>query len=144
MTHAMVSRSLVIERLLPHAPEKVWRALTDGPLLERWLMNNDFQPVVGHRFTLRAAPGAFWNAVVVGQVLEVVPPARLLYTWQGEGAAGDLHTTVLWTLTPTSGGVLLRMEQSGFRPQQEANYRGALHGWPQFIGTLEGVLSQLS
>jgi uncharacterized protein YndB with AHSA1/START domain len=39
---------------VPHPPEKIWRALTEGSLMELWLMKNDFQPVVGYRFTLRA------------------------------------------------------------------------------------------
>jgi uncharacterized protein YndB with AHSA1/START domain len=41
---------------MPHPPEKIWRALTQGPLIEEWLMKNDFQPLVGHRFNLRATP----------------------------------------------------------------------------------------
>ena len=48
--------SVVIEKELPHPPEKVWRALTQGALIEDWLMHNDFEPTVGHEFTLRAAP----------------------------------------------------------------------------------------
>ncbi len=47
------TRSVVIEKELPHPPEKIWRALTEGPLIKEWLMENDFQPVVGHAFTLR-------------------------------------------------------------------------------------------
>ena len=49
-------RSIVVEREMPHPPEKIWRALTQGPLIEEWLMKNDFQPVVGHRFNFRATP----------------------------------------------------------------------------------------
>ncbi len=48
---------------LTHNPEKIWRALTQGPLIEEWLMKNDFQPVVGHRFNFRATPMAQWNGV---------------------------------------------------------------------------------
>ena len=51
---ATATRSLVVERVMPHPPEKIWRALTQGPLIEQWLMKNDFQPVVGHRFNFRA------------------------------------------------------------------------------------------
>ncbi len=48
--------TLLIDREMPHPPEKVWRALTQRPLIEEWLMTNDFQPIVGHRFTFRATP----------------------------------------------------------------------------------------
>ncbi len=50
------TKSLVIEKDLPHPPEKVWRALTETSLIDQWLLSNDFQPVVGHKFTLRGPP----------------------------------------------------------------------------------------
>ena len=37
--------SIVVERLMPHQPEKIWRALTEAHLIEQWLMQNDFEPV---------------------------------------------------------------------------------------------------
>jgi uncharacterized protein YndB with AHSA1/START domain len=43
------SRSLVVEREMAHPPEKISRALTEGPLTEKWLMKNDFQTVEVHR-----------------------------------------------------------------------------------------------
>ena len=54
MTTTGPTRTLVIEREMPHPQEKIWRALTEGKLMEEWLMKNDFQPVVGHRFDFRA------------------------------------------------------------------------------------------
>ena len=62
------TRSLVVEREMPHPPEKIWRALTQPHLIEEWLMKNDFKPVVDHRFNLRADWG-----VVDCQVLAVEP-----------------------------------------------------------------------
>jgi hypothetical protein len=35
------------------------------------------------------------------------------------------------------------MEQSGFRPDQEAAYKGANYSWQKFIGRLEGVVAGL-
>jgi uncharacterized protein YndB with AHSA1/START domain len=61
---AATTRSIVIEREMPHPPERVWRALTRGVLIEEWLMEKDFQPVVGHRFNFRATPMPHWNGVV--------------------------------------------------------------------------------
>jgi uncharacterized protein YndB with AHSA1/START domain len=143
---AAATRSVVVERELPHPPEKIWRALTQGPLLEAWLMQNDFQPVVGHRFNFRATPMPHWNGVVDCEVLVVEPHERLSYSWNasGEEAAGGLRTVVTWTLTPTKGGsTQVRMEQSGFRPEDEANYQGANYGWQKFIAGLERVLAGL-
>ena len=79
------TRSLVVEREMPQPPEKVWRALTQGPLIEAWLMKNDFQPVVGHRFNFRATPMAHWNGVTDCQVLVVEPNQRLSYSWNASG-----------------------------------------------------------
>jgi uncharacterized protein YndB with AHSA1/START domain len=140
---AAATRSIVIEREMPHPPEKIWRALTQGPLTEEWLMKNDFQPVVGHRFNFRAAPMPHWNGVTDCEVLVVEPYERLSYSWNasGEEAAGGLKTVVTWT--PTKSGVLLRMEQSGFRPEDEANYQGAGYGWQRFLVGLERVLAGL-
>jgi uncharacterized protein YndB with AHSA1/START domain len=128
------TRSIVIERELPHPPEKIWRALTQPHLIEEWLMKNDFKPVVGHGFNLRADWG-----VVDCQVLAVEPNKTLSYTW---GSLG-LESVVTWTLTPTSTGTHLRMEQSGFRPDQPQYYQGAKGGWQKFIAGLERVVAEL-
>ena len=133
------TRSLVIEKELSHPPEKIWRALTQGPLIKEWLMENDFQPVVGHKFSFRSAPTPHWNGVVDSEVLIVEPDKKLSYSWSSLG----LVSVVVWTLVATSGGTLVRMEQSGFRPDQEASYQGANYGWRKFIGALERVVAGL-
>jgi uncharacterized protein YndB with AHSA1/START domain len=132
--------SLVVERVFPHAPEKLWRALTEGPLLAQWMMNNDFEPVVGRKFQFRADPIPNWNGIVDCEVLVVDPLRRLSYNWGVGDAAGGLQWVVLWTLTPAEGGTHVRMEQSGFRPDQQAAYQGANYGWQKFFGGLERVL----
>ena len=73
-----------------------------------------------------------WNGVIDCEVLVVEPNARLSYTW---GALG-LKSVVTWTLTPTKAGTHVRMEQSGFRAEEDANYKGASYGWQRFIGGL--------
>jgi uncharacterized protein YndB with AHSA1/START domain len=133
------TRSLIIEKELPHPPEKIWRALTQGALIKQWLMDNDFQPVVGHTFAFRSTPMPNWNGIVESKVLVVEPHKKLSYSW---GSLG-LESVVVWTLAATKGGTLVRMEQSGFRPDQEANYRGANYGWQKFIGNLERVVAEL-
>lgn len=134
-------RALVFERLMPHPPEKIWRALTSSPLIQEWLMQNDFEPVVGHRFNFRATPVMGWNGVTDCEVLVVEPPTRLVYSWNasGEQAADGLKTMVTWTLTVEPGGTRVRMEQTGFRPQDEGGYRGMGGGWPRILESLERV-----
>src|SRR6266498_2808466 len=50
------TRDIVVEDVLPHPPEKVWKALTTAELIGRWLMPNDFEPVAGKRFTFTTQP----------------------------------------------------------------------------------------
>jgi uncharacterized protein YndB with AHSA1/START domain len=133
------TRSVVIEKELPYGPEKIWRALTQGSLIKEWLMDNDFQPVVGHKFKFRSTPMPQWDGIIESEVLVVEPPKKLSYSWNSMG----LESVVVWTLVATSGGTLVRMEQSGFRADQEAAYKGATWGWQKFIGGLERVVAGL-
>lgn len=138
------TKSIVVERLMAHPPEKVWQALTRSHLIEDWLMRNDFRPVVGHRFQFRATPVPGWSGVTNCEVLEVDEPHRLTYSW-GDGTESDsgLKTMVTWTLTATDGGTRVRMEHSGFRPQDERGYKGMGGGWPGIVQRLERVAGEV-
>jgi uncharacterized protein YndB with AHSA1/START domain len=127
------TRTVIVERDIPYAPEKIWRALTQPHLIEEWLMKNDFQLIADHKFNLRGD----WGAVDC-QVLKIQPHKTLSYSW----AAHGLESVVTWTLTATSKGTNLRMEQSGFRADQEQAYRGAKMGWANFLAKLEQVLTR--
>ena len=132
---ATETRSVIVEREIPYPPEKIWRALTQPHLIEEWLMKNDFKPVVGHRFNLQRETGARVDC----QVQTVEPNKTLSYTWDTK----DLESVVTWTLTPTSTGTHLRMEQSGFRPDQQPDFQGAKVGWQRFLAALEQVLARI-
>lgn len=132
-TVAAEKLSVVVEREMPHSPEKVWRALTQPHLIDEWLMKTDFKPTVDHRFTLRAD----WGTVDC-QVTAIEPNKSLSYRWDALG----IETVVTWTLTPTSSGTHLRMEQIGFRPDQQQAHQGAKFGWPKFFANLEQVLAR--
>ena len=127
------TRAVVVEREIAFPPEKIWRALTQPHLIQEWLMKNDFQPVVDHRFNLRGD----WGAVDC-KVLAIEPNKTLSYTWDAMG----LESIVTWTLTATDTGTHLRMEQSGFRPDQQKAYQGAKYGWQKFLGNLERILAR--
>jgi uncharacterized protein YndB with AHSA1/START domain len=134
MTEATTeTRTVVVEREIPYPPEKIWRALTQPHLIEEWLMKNDFELVADHKFNLRGD----WGSVDC-QVLKIQPMRMLSYSWEAHG----LESIVTWTLTPTGTGTTLRMEQSGFRSDQEQAYRGAKMGWGNFLAKLEQVLAR--
>jgi uncharacterized protein YndB with AHSA1/START domain len=136
---AATTHSLVIEREYPHAPEKIWRALTESTLIQQGLMENDFEPTVGREFKLRSTPVPGWNGVIDGEVLAVEPQRLLSYTWGSMG----LKSVVTFTLTATAAGTQLRMEQSGFPRTESASYKGAKYGWQSFLGKLETVVAGL-
>lgn len=138
------TKSIVVERLVPHAPERVWRALTTSELIAQWLMQNDFVPQAGHRFTFRATPVPGWSGTTNCEVLEVDEPHLLSYRW-GDGSESDtgLVTVVTWTLTPGDGGTIMRMEHAGFRPEDEAGYRGMGGGWPRIVERLGEIAGEL-
>ena len=132
---AAEARSVVVERELPYPPDKIWRALTQPHLIAEWLMQTDFEPVMDHRFNLRGD----WGSVDC-QVMAIEPNRTLSYSW----AAMGLESVVTWTLTPTRSGTHLRMEQSGFRTDQQQAYQGAKYGWQKFFAGLERVVGGLS
>ena len=136
--HTTETRSVIVEREMPHPPEKIWRALTQPHLLEEWLMKNDFKPAVGHRFSFRMDPQPGWNGVIDCEVRVVEPNKTLCYSW---GTLG-LDSAVTFTLTPTSTGTHLRVEQAGFRPDQKQAYAGATYGWRTFFTKMEQVLAR--
>ena len=140
----IATRSVIFERLMPHPAQKVWRALTEVPLLDAWLLQSDFQPVTGHRFQFKAPVNPGWNGIVDCEVLIVEPSERLAYTWNVSQATNGLKTRVTWTLTSVETGTLVRMEQSGFRVNQSRARGGASYGWNLFFNGLEQVLTQLN
>ena len=131
---ASATQSVLVEREIAHPPEKIWRALTQPHLMAEWLMKNNFQPVVGHRFDFSAERGS-----VSCEVLEIEAPRTLSYSWGDH----ELKTVVTWTLAPAGAGTLLRMEQTGFRPDQPRYFHGARSGWPRFLAALEELLARM-
>ena len=143
MTEATAAtRSIVIERTMPHPLEKIWRALTQSSLIAEWLMENDFEPRLGARFQFRAKPMGNWNGLVDCEITAFEPPRRLVYTWKGGtvqnlGYGTALDSIVEWTLTPVADGTRVRMEHCGFRPQNASAYDTMSGGWPTVFERLE-------
>lgn len=132
--------SIVVDYAFNEPPTEVWRALTDPMLLAKWLMANDIQPIVGHKFTFRETPpeGADWDGIVHCEVLEVDPPNKLVYSWQGGNGKDDpefprLDTIVTWTLASTpAGGTTLHLVHEGFEPTDYA-FQVIGSGWRSML-----------
>lgn len=133
---------IVVEMEYAHSPARVWRALTDPRAIAAWLMDNDFAPHVGHRFTFRTTPAPGFDGIVRCEVLEVDEPRRLVYRWAG----GGIDTTVTWTLTPSPDGTHLRLVHDGFHGLKGRMIKRILEkGWRSkiLVSSLPRVLSEL-
>lgn len=135
------TETLWFEVELAHAPEKVWRALTDPTLLAQWLLpvfGLELEP--GVTFTFKREPLPGWDGVVHCRVLEVEAPRKISYTW----VVGDMDTVVAFTLSPTASGTRLSLVHSGFRPDQKQNFGGARYGWRLMGEKLVDLLARAS
>jgi uncharacterized protein YndB with AHSA1/START domain/DNA-binding transcriptional ArsR family regulator len=137
-------RSISLDFHFKSPIEKVWFALTDSSTLAKWIWENDFKPVVGHKFQFRTQPVGGWNGIVDGEVLEVDEPHRLSYKWVSAGVS----TTVTWTLKQDEDGTThLHLDQTGFEevPEQALDQalNGAKYGWQGMVTKLENVLAEL-
>lgn len=144
------TREIVVERVLPHAPEKVWKALTTAELMGRWLRmpNKGFAPVKGTRFTYQTTPAGGWDGVIHCEVLEVTPNERLVYSWKGGhesnvGYGAPLSTVVAFTLTKVEGGTRLSLVHSGFElPKNETAFKGMSGGWQQVVPSIGDIAGE--
>lgn len=133
-----MSKDLSLDYQLNSSIEKVWAALTDSKKLAMWVMDNDFKPIVGHRFQFRQQPHGDWDGIINCEVLEVEEPHRLSYTW----VSGGENTTIIWTLQEGKDGTVhLHLEQTGFSKEQA--FGGAKYGWTSMFRQLEKVLAEL-
>jgi len=140
------TQDIVADEVFPHAPATIWKTLTTGELIARWLMApTGFEPVKGRRYTYQTKPAGAWDGVIHCQVLEVIPNERLVYSWKGGheenvGYGARLDTVVTWTLSRVGSGTRLRLVHSGFvSPRNDSALKTMGEGWKKVlprIGTL--------
>jgi uncharacterized protein YndB with AHSA1/START domain len=135
-----ITREIVVDDVFPHTPETIWKTLTSGELMGRWLMQpTGFEPVKGNRFTYQTTPAGAWDGVIHCEVLEVIPNQRLAYAWKGghDGNAGygsRLDTVVTFTLSREKEGTRLQLVHSGFvLPQNEHAFNVMGGGWKKVV-----------
>ena len=127
--------SIHVETEYPHPPERVWTALTDPRAIAEWLMPNDFEARLGHRFQFRMTNARGWSGIVDREVIRVEAPRRLAYTWKSD----KVDTVVEWTLEPTATGTRVALHHSGFRGIGQTILRKFMMG-PGWSRMLEKVL----
>ena len=140
------SHTIAIDQFLPYPPARVWRALTDSALLARWLMLNDFELKVGHRFTFKGmpVPKVNFSGMIQCEVLDFEVERRLRYSWVDQSGENELYTTITWRLEPEGQGTHLYLEQDGFdpaHPLQQLSYQIMSGGWVRLMRQLGETLA---
>jgi uncharacterized protein YndB with AHSA1/START domain len=145
------TQDIVVDEVFPHAPETIWRALTTGELMGRWIMApTGFEAIEGNRFTFQTSPAGEWDGVIHCEVLEVIPNERFAYSWKGGhdsnvGYGARLNTIVTFTLSRVAGGTRLRLVHSGFvLPKNETAFTNMSQGWKKVVGRLEAIATELN
>jgi uncharacterized protein YndB with AHSA1/START domain len=143
------TQAIVVEKVLPYPPEKIWRTLTTSDVIAKWLMPNDFEPIIGHRFTFKTRPMGDWDGVVHCEVLACEPPRLLRYSWKGGADSNPaygsrLESEVTWTLTPVEGGTHLRMVHDGFVfPGNKIAFDMMSPGWGKVMDAIGRETAQI-
>jgi len=148
----ITTQDIVVEEVFPHTPETIWKTLTTGELMGRWLMMKPtgFEPVKGARFTYQTTPAGAWNGVIHCEVLEVMCNERLSYSWQGghDGNAqygSRLDTVVTLTLARVDGGTRLRLVHSGFEtPKNDSAFKNMSDGWKTVVDRIGAISSEIN
>ena len=128
--------SIRLTQSIPRAPARVWLALTDAAVLEKWWAKGDIRAVVGHRFTLDMGQWGHQKCVVL-----VVTPERLLsYSF----AAGTLDPPITWRLQPEGDGTRLSLQHEGFDLDSlmgKSAFVGMRSGWPSVLARIAPALA---
>lgn len=142
----VATHDIVVEEVFPHAPETIWKTLTTGELIGRWLMKpTGFEPVKGAHFTFQTTAAGAWDGVIRCQVLEVMPNERLVYAWKGghernAGYGSRLDTVVAFTLSRVAEGTCVRLVHSGFvLPENETAFKNMSEGWKKVVGNIGAI-----
>lgn len=143
------TQDIVVDEVLAHAPETIWKTLTTGELIGRWLMApTGFEPVEGKHFTFQTKPAGAWDGIIHCKVLEVMPNERLVYAWKGGheenvGYGSPLDTVVTWILSRTENGTRLRLVHSGFvLPKNASAFKTMGEGWKKVVHNVGDIAGE--
>lgn len=141
-------RELVVTRWIAGPPHLVFEAWTKPELFQRWwvpkslglaLLRCDLDVRVGGKYRLEFRFGDAETMAFFGTYLEVVPAARLVWTNEEQGDAGQVTTV---TFTERDGGTLVTMRERF--PTKEAleaaRASGAYDGLAETFDQLSALL----
>jgi uncharacterized protein YndB with AHSA1/START domain len=139
----MEKSSFVYVTFIRTTPQKLWRALTDPDFMRSYFFGAAIQPDPAWK------KGASWqmqfaNGMITdqGEVLEVVPPKRLVLRWRNEfmpALKAEGYSRCVMTLEPMKGAVKLTITHTMDRPKSKL-IDAVSGGWPQILSNLKSLL----
>ncbi len=118
--------------------EQVWKALTDADLTARyWGHENISDWQQGSGWEHRRADGSGENDVV-GTVLEVDEPHRLVLTFEDSPGEDRSPSVVTFLIEPNKDIVRLTVTHENLPNEEMA--RGISSGWPAVLSNLKSLL----
>jgi uncharacterized protein YndB with AHSA1/START domain len=143
------TQDIVVDEVFPHAPETIWKTLTTGGLISRWMMvPTGFEPVNGKHFTFLTKPAGAWDGVIHCQVLEMAPNERLGYAWksgheENVGYGSRLDSVVTWILSRVENGTRLRLLHSGFvTPRNDSAFKTMDEAWKKVVPRVGAIAGE--
>jgi uncharacterized protein YndB with AHSA1/START domain len=144
------TQDIVVDEVFPHAPETLWKTLTNGALMARWLKMTPigFEPVKGKRFTYQTTPSRAWDGIIHCEVQEAIANERLVYNWrsghaENVGYGAPLDTVVTFTLSKVGNGTRLRLVHSGFvLPRNQLAFKNMGEGWKKVVPTIGAIAGE--
>ena len=133
--------SFVYVTYIRSTPEKVFEAITRPEVARRYW---------GHENVSDWQPGSQWQHVrdnaeravdVVGKVIEVTPPKRLVITWASPARAGDpeAYSRVTFDIEPYDAMVRLTVSHEELEAGS-GMAKGITQGWPIVLASLKSLL----
>lgn len=133
--------SFVYVTYIASTPEKVFEAITKPEIARKYW---------GHENVSAWTPGAQWQHVrdndaraveIVGEVVEVSAPNRLVITWAGASQAGnpDSYSRVTFEIEPHDNGVRLMVSHEELEVGS-GMATGVSKGWPLVLSSLKSYL----
>jgi uncharacterized protein YndB with AHSA1/START domain len=124
-----------LTRTLPASRERVFHVWTDPEEIKRWFGPANCQ-VIETKVDLRVAAG---RVLLAGEISEVIPPAKLVYTWQWEDDSdyADRETLVTVEFIDLGGSTEVRLTHENLPSAQSV--KNHEHGWSGSLDKLESL-----
>jgi len=138
-TTPMTAPKHVYEIYIQAPRERVWQAITDPELTRQYYYGtgvySDWKPGSPFRYTGDGGDGDS----IVGEIVEIDPPRRLVQTFSFPSAPDDAPSRVTWSLEERGAATLLTLVHDEFE-SETSTYRSVEHGWVPILSGLKTLL----